>query len=620
MQALCAGVMLAVCAVASAQTIAGRWVATGKTLENGEVQKAILDLKQDGKQITGYYIRFLGFEAKVKGTIAGRHFEVFFANWNDSKPFLVGDLADGKLVGTQWGDKFIATPASPADDFPKLGYIDPPPLNKVPYNGLAKTPPMGWNSWNLFAERIDDKTVRTMADAMVSSGMKDAGYIYVNIDDTWQGTRDAKGVLHTNHKFPDMKALVDYVHSKGLKIGIYSSPGPRTCGGYPASYGYEAQDAKMFADWGMDYLKYDWCSAFAIYKDAELQPIYQRMGEALRATGRPIVYSLCEYGNGSVEKWGTDVSGNLWRTTGDIRDEWGSMIDNIEKQAPTASYAGPGHWNDPDMLEIGIGHMTEEEYRTHMSLWALTAAPLLAGNDIRTMSESTRSILLNEEVIAIDQDPLGKQASPVKDGDMETWIKPLSDGSVAVGVVNLGSSPKTATIKQSELPTHFTPKTARDLWSHRVDLTNGEYTATIPAHGVCCCAWWRNDRRDGPDLGVWVSALFVSERWSEDIGREAGCFVELNATETATRSLPTRNRGHVTKGFGGPTLETGAMKLRRLSIFILLVTSIVTVTIHSVSAQDRTFSNAVRQQAEALLKQMTLDEKAGFKHLSAAAF
>jgi alpha-galactosidase len=160
------------------------------------------------------------------------------------------------------------------------------------------------------------------------------------------------------------------------------------------------------------------------------------------------------------------------------------MIDNIEKQAPTASYAGPGHWNDPDMLEIGIGHMTEEEYRTHMSLWALTAAPLLAGNDIRTMSESTRSILLNEEVIAIDQDPLGKQASPVKDGDMETWIKPLSDGSVAVGVVNLGSSPKTATIKQSELPTHFTPKTARDLWSHRVDLTNGEYTATIPAHGV----------------------------------------------------------------------------------------------------------------------------------------
>ncbi len=344
---------------------------------------------------------------------------------------------------------------------------------------------MGWNSWNLFAEKIDDKTVRTMTDAMVANGMKDAGYIYVNIDDTWEGTRDANGVLHTNHKFPDMKALVDYVHSKGLKIGIYSSPGPRTCGGYPASYGHEAQDAKMFADWGMDYLKYDWCSASTIYKDTELQPIYQRMGEALRATGRPIVYSLCEYGHGGVEKWGADVSGNLWRTTGDIRDEWGSMIDNIEKQVPTAPYAGPGHWNDPDMLEIGNGHMTDEEYRTHMSLWALTASPLLAGNDIRTMSESTRSILLNKEVIALDQDPLGKQASPVKDGDLETWIKPLSDGGVAVGVVNLSSSPKTATIKQSELPTHTATKTARDLWSHReVTLTNGEYAATIPAHGV----------------------------------------------------------------------------------------------------------------------------------------
>jgi alpha-galactosidase len=282
-----------------------------------------------------------------------------------------------------------------------------------------------------------------------------------------------------------MKALVDYVHSKGLKIGIYSSPGPRTCGGYPASYGYEKQDAKMFADWGMDYLKYDWCSASSIYKDSDLQPIYQRMGDALRSTGRPIVYSLCEYGNGHVEKWGADVDGNLWRTTGDIRDEWSSMIDNIEKQVPTAPYAGPGHWNDPDMLEIGNGHMTEDEYRTHMSLWALTAAPLLAGNDIRTMSASTRSILLNKEVIAIDQDPLGKQASPVKNGDLETWVKPLSDGGYAVGVVNMSGSSKTATIKESDLPNHPTTKSARDLWTHQqVSLTNGEYSATVPSHGT----------------------------------------------------------------------------------------------------------------------------------------
>jgi alpha-galactosidase len=324
-----------------------------------------------------------------------------------------------------------------------------------------------------------------MADAMITSGMKDAGYIYVNIDDTWEGVRDANGVLSTNKKFPDMKALADYVHSKGLKIGIYSSPGPRTCGGYPASYGHEEQDAKMFAAWGIDYLKYDWCSASTIYKNDQLQPVYQRMGDALQGTGRPIVFSLCEYGMGSVEKWGPEVGGNLWRTTGDIRDEWDSMMDNIEKQVPTAPYAGPGHWNDPDMLEVGNGHMTDDEYRTHMSLWALTAAPLLAGNDIRTMSDTTRSILLNKEVIAIDQDSLGKQASPVKNGKFETWVKPLKDGSVAVGVVNLDSAATSATVKASDLPLKGAVRSARDLWTHAdVKFANGEYTATVPAHGV----------------------------------------------------------------------------------------------------------------------------------------
>ena len=324
-----------------------------------------------------------------------------------------------------------------------------------------------------------------MADAMVSSGMRNAGYIYVNIDDTWEGTRDAQGVLHTNHKFPDMKALADYVHSKGLKLGIYSGPGTRTCGGYPASYGHEAQDAKMFADWGIDYLKYDWCSASSIYKNEQLQPVYQNMGEALQATGRPIVYSLCEYGMGSVEKWGADVDGNLWRTTGDIRDEWASMIDNVEKQVPTAPYAGPGHWNDPDMLEIGNGHMTDDEYRTHMSLWALVASPLLAGNDIRTMSPVTKSILLNKELIAIDQDALGKQASPVKNGELETWVKPLADGSVAVGVVNMGSAAAQATVSAKDLGLSGPVKSARDLWSHKaVHFANGTYKASVPTHGV----------------------------------------------------------------------------------------------------------------------------------------
>jgi len=262
-------------------------------------------------------------------------------------------------------------------------------------------PPMGWNSWNYFAERVDDKAIRSAADQLVATGMKDAGYVYVNIDDTWEGKRDANGVLHTNAKFPDMKALADYVHSKGLKLGIYSSPGPRTCASYPASYGYETQDAKLWASWGINYLKYDWCSARGIYKNDALQAVYQKMGDALAATGRPIVYSPCEYGLGSVEKWGADVSGNLWRTTGDIRDSWDSMISNIEKQVPTAPYAGPGHWNDPDMLEVGNGGMSDIEYRSHFSLWCIMAAPLIAGNDIAAMKPAIEEALKDDVLVPV---------------------------------------------------------------------------------------------------------------------------------------------------------------------------------------------------------------------------
>ncbi len=482
----CAVLMvLAVTACKPAPKLTGKWAMTnGKALENGEQQKAILDLKQDGNKVTGTMLS-LGFQNGVSGTITGSHFELFGDGWNDKKPFVMGDVSDGQIQGTVWKDAFTAKPATAADEFPKLPYIEPPTLHQVPSNGLAKTPPMGWNSWNLFAEKVDDQTVRTMADAMVSSGMKDAGYVYINIDDTWEGTRDANGVLGTNHKFPDMKALADYVHSKGLKIGIYSSPGPRTCGGYPASYGHEEQDAKMFAAWGIDYLKYDWCSAGSIYKNEQLQAVYQKMGDALHAAGRPIVYSLCEYGLAGVEKWGPAVGGNVWRTTGDIRDEWDSMRDNIEKQVPTAAYAGPGHWNDPDMLEIGNGHMTDDEYRTHMSLWALTAAPLLAGNDIRKMSDTTKSILLNKEVIAVNQDPLGKQASPVKNGKLETWVKPLKDGSVAVGVVNLDTAPGNAAVKASDLGLKGAVRSGRDLWAHKdVQFKDGVYSAQLPAHGI----------------------------------------------------------------------------------------------------------------------------------------
>jgi alpha-galactosidase len=356
----------------------------------------------------------------------------------------------------------------------------------LPYNGLAITPPMGWNSWNYFKNMIDDQIVRSVADAMASSGMRDAGYIYVNIDDTWQGARDAQGNLTGNQRFPDMKALADYVHSKGLKFGLYSSPGPLTCSGYPGSYGHEEQDANTFANWGVDYLKYDWCSGSSVYSiNGGFQLAYEKMGIALQATGRPIVYSISNQGSQGVDNWGAEVGANLWRTTSDISDSWVSMMGNIEDQVSAARYAGPGHWNDPDMLEIGNGGMTEDEYRTNMSLWALAAAPLLAGNDVRAMSASTKLILLNAEVIMIDQDPLGKQASRVSNGILQTWIKPLADGSVAVGVVNLGSFATQATVNAEDLGLAGTPAGARDLWAHRdVAFSGDTYTATIPSHGV----------------------------------------------------------------------------------------------------------------------------------------
>jgi alpha-galactosidase len=465
------------------QTVNGKWVGTERVMDNGENNRVFLDLQQTGTDVTGT-VTTIGHIYEVKGTITGSHFELF-SSPKDAKPRVAGDLAGNELHLTRADDHFIAIPAKPGDEYPPFVHIDPPALHDVRSNGLANSPPMGWNSWNLFQGRIDDKIVREVADAMVTSGMRDAGYIYVNVDDTWQGVRDAQGNLGSNKKFPDMKALADYIHSKGLKLGIYSSPGPRTCAEYPGSYGHEEQDAKTFAAWGVDYLKYDWCGARMIYTHDALQAVYQKMGDALLKSGRPIVYSLCEYGSGNVELWGAKVGGNLWRTTGDISDTWTSMIANIEKQVPTAPYAGPGHWNDPDMLEIGNGNMTDEEYRTHMSLWALTAAPLLAGNDIRSMTPAIKDILMNREILSVDQDPLGRQASPVKKGDLEIWVKPLADHSVAVGVVNMSATEKMATVTASDLGPGASVKSARDLWRHSsVAFRDGVYTASIPAHGV----------------------------------------------------------------------------------------------------------------------------------------
>jgi len=351
---------------------------------------------------------------------------------------------------------------------------------------LAPTPPMGWNSWNKFAEKVDDQAVRGMADAVVSSGMKNAGYIYVNIDDTWEGQRDAQGNIQSNSKFPDMKALADYVHGKGLKIGIYSSPGPKTCAGYEGSYQHEEQDAKTWAAWGIDYLKYDWCSAGKVYKPSDMQAVYKKMSDALKATGRPIVYSLCQYGLQKVWEWGPSVGGNLWRTTGDIEDKWDSMAKiGFDRQVNLAKYAGPGHWNDPDMLEIGNGGMNPTEYRTHMSLWAMLAAPLLAGNDLRTMSAETREILTNKEVIAIDQDTLGQQGTRVsKEGAAEAWSRQLANGDLAVGLFNRSEGMTEVRALWEILGLKGKHK-VRDLW-HHTDLgaVRDYYSAEVPAHGV----------------------------------------------------------------------------------------------------------------------------------------
>jgi alpha-galactosidase len=364
--------------------------------------------------------------------------------------------------------------------------------------GVASTPPMGWNSWNHFAEHVTDADIRSAADALVSTGMRDAGYVYVNVDDTWQGKRDAHGVLHPNERFPDMKALGDYIHSKGLKFGLYSSPGSRTCANFEGSLGHETQDAQLYAAWGVDFLKYDLCYFQEEMRKARaghpgdrdaaknlMIAAYRKMGDALKATGRPILYSLCQYGVDQPWKWGPAVGASMWRTTDDIDDSYGRMIAIGFSQAGLSKFAGPGAWNDPDMLEIGNGKMSEEEYRTHMSLWVLLAAPLLAGNDLGKMTEADKGILLNTEAIGIDQDSRGAQGDRLhQSGDLEVWTKPLSGGRVAVGLFNRAWSSREISVDLAEIG--FQDGAGlRDVWKHK-DLghTTGVFTDTVPGHGV----------------------------------------------------------------------------------------------------------------------------------------
>jgi len=478
---------------AMAGDFTGHWLVRFNA--DGTTRETSLYLKAANDQLTGYMSSHQGNEAIQDGKITGNTFTFSIVRDN------FGELTTSKYIGELKEDTLLLKPASghgreltlkrvssePPGPMPAPpAKISLPAASPVSYNGLAKTPPMGWNSWNEFANKVSDQLIRETADTMIKNGMKDAGYVYVNIDDTWEGQRDAQGNIQTNSKFPNMKALADYVHSKGLKLGIYSSPGPKTCAGFEGSFQHEEQDAKTYAAWDIDYLKYDWCSASQVYDYHSMPAVYAKMGEALRATGRPIVYSLCQYGVLHGPQWGESVGGNLWRTTGDISDNWKSMSHiGLDLQLGLAQYAGPGHWNDPDMLEVGNGGMTETEYRTHFSLWSLLAAPLLAGNDLRHVSPAIFDILMNKEVIAVDQDPLGKQATRVaKEGDLEVWSRPLADGSHAVGLFNRGASTGKVTARWSEIGVSGSAR-VRDLWAHADrGQSSTEFSAEVPSHGV----------------------------------------------------------------------------------------------------------------------------------------
>lgn len=378
-------------------------------------------------------------------------------------------------------------------------------LQAQKFQGMALTPPMGWNSWNKFGCNVDERLIRETAEAMAANGMKDAGYRYVVIDDCWQGERDSLGVIHPiRERFPSgMKALGDSIHSRGLKFGIYSCAGDRTCGGHPGSRGHEYQDALTYARWGVDYLKYDWCNTTGL----NAVGAYTTMRDALFAAGRPVVFSLCEWGDNQPWLWGKDV-GHLWRTTGDIANcfdcemnhgswsSWGVM-KVVEMRKSIRQYAGPDHWNDPDMLEIGNG-MPVNEDRAHFSLWCMLAAPLIAGNDLRSMSKETAEILTNREVIAIDQDSLGVQGFRYDSdaGGLEVWAKPLSRGNWALCFLNRSAATRRIDIdwpryaiaddySKTALNTATTVYTVRDLWKARDLGTTGQtLRADVPSRDV----------------------------------------------------------------------------------------------------------------------------------------
>jgi alpha-galactosidase len=372
------------------------------------------------------------------------------------------------------------------------------------FDKLALTPPMGWNSWNKFGCDVNETLIKEAADAMVASGMKDAGYQYIVIDDCWHGARDHLGFIQPDPtRFPSgMKAAADYVHSKGLKFGIYSDAGAKTCGGRPGSRGREYQDALAYAQWGVDYLKYDWCNTDGL----KAEGAYTTMRDALFATGRPIVLSLCEWGNNKPWEWAKGV-GHLWRTTGDIYNcfdcvkdhgtwkSWG-VLQILDMQKDLRTHAGPDHWNDPDMMEVGNGMSTNED-RAHFSMWAMLAAPLIAGNDLRKLTPETRTILTNKEVIAVNQDPLGIQGFKYATREnLEIWFKPLQGGDWAVCFLNRGNQPQRVEfdwkkepvkddLAKRELNAQSSVYEILDLWTkNKAGTSNESFDTTVPGHDV----------------------------------------------------------------------------------------------------------------------------------------
>ncbi|MGW3130261.1 NPCBM/NEW2 domain-containing protein [Streptomyces sp. NPDC001076] len=423
---------------------------------------------------------------------------------------------------------------------------DPKPASPAPADGLALTPPMGFNNWNSThcGADFDEAMVKGIADLFVAKGLKAAGYQYVNLDDCWAlPERDADGKLVPDPaRFPGgIKAVADYVHGKGLKLGIYTSAGTKTCNdaGFPGALGHEYSDARQFADWGVDYLKYDNCNNQGV--DARQR--YTTMRDALRATGRPIVLSICEWGENKPWEWAADV-GQLWRTTGDISDSWGSMVSILKQNLPLAPYAGPGHWNDPDMLEVGNGGMTDTEYRSHFSMWSVMAAPLLIGTDLRKASPATFDILDNKEVIAVDQDPLGKQGTVVSSADGR-WVvaKEMTDGSRAVALFNESGSPQRIATSATAVGLPKAPAyTLRDLWQHRSYNTAGTISALVPAHGTV------------------LVRVAADRRWAAnppavELGLDGSPFTEPGRTSALTTSVTDLGRttaGKVAVSLTGP--------------------------------------------------------------------